>query len=115
MRVIWDKGASTVAEVLASLDQQPPLAYSTVITTLRILEDKGYARHSKRGRAFTYEPLVARQEARSSALTQLLHRFFEGSPELLVTSLFQDRKIGARELRRLRKLIADAGPTEEER
>ena len=112
MRVLWDKGAATVAEVQAGLQGDPPLAYSSVITTLRILEVKGYVRHSRGGRAFRYEPVVARQEARHSAVTQLLHRFFEGSPELLMTSLFQDRKIGARELRQLRKLINDASPEE---
>jgi predicted transcriptional regulator len=115
MRVLWDHGASTVSDVLEKLDQEPPLAYSTVITTLRILETKGYVRHKKDGRAFTYEPLVARQEARHSAVTQLLQRFFEGSPELLMTSLFQGRKLDVGELKRLRQLIAEAGPEEKKR
>jgi predicted transcriptional regulator len=110
MDVLWTKGAATVAEVLESLPGQPPLAYSSVITILRILETKGYVRHSKEGRAFHYEPLVARQQARRSAIAQVLQRFFDGSPELLMASLFEDRAIDARELRRLRKLIDQSNP-----
>jgi predicted transcriptional regulator len=107
MDVLWRQGASTVSEVLEALPSNPPLAYSTVITTLRILETKGYVRHTKGGRAFAYEPIIGRGEARKGAVTQLLHRLFDGSPELLMTSLFEDRKIGAEEFRRLRKLIED--------
>ena len=110
MDVLWTKGAATVAEVLESLPGQPPLAYSSVITILRILETKGYVRHSKEGRAFHYEPLVARQQARRSAIAQVLQRFFDGSPELLMASLFEDRAIDARELRRLRKLVDQSNP-----
>lgn len=107
MVVLWDKGSATVSDVLEGLKTKPPLAYSTVITTLRILETKGYVSHKKEGRAFTYQPLIGRHEARQSAITHLLHRLFEGSPELLVTSLFEDRKIGVAELKRLRRLIEE--------
>ena len=70
MQVLWDRGPSTVTEVLEALPAKPALAYSTVITTLRILETKGYARHTKDGRAFHYEALVGRQDARRNALEQ---------------------------------------------
>lgn len=112
MEVLWKKGPSTVAEVQEGVAGEPALAYSSVITTLRILETKGYVRHSKDGRAFTYEPLVGRGEARQNAVTQLVRRFFEGSPELLMASLLEDRKTDARELRRLKKLVEDAGGKE---
>jgi predicted transcriptional regulator len=105
MEVLWNKGSATVADVLEGLKTRPALAYSTVITTLRILETKGYVSHTKEGRAFTYQPLIGRDEARQSAITHLLQRLFEGSPELLVTSLFEDRKISAAEMKRLRALI----------
>jgi predicted transcriptional regulator len=107
MEVLWKKGPSTVSDVLACLPAEPPLAYSTVITTLRILETKGWVRHKKDGRAFTFEPLIGRHEARRSALTHLLQRFYEGSPERLMASLFEDRKMDAREFERLRKLIGE--------
>lgn len=109
MEVLWSKGCATVSEVLETLPAKPHLAYSTVITTLRILEDKGYLRHKKDGRAFQYEPLVGRQEACRSALKQVLQRFFEGSPGLLMASLFESGEVDAKELHRLRRLIEDAG------
>ena len=109
MDVLWSRGPATVSEVLGSLPAKPPLAYSTVITTLRILEMKGYVRHVKEGRAFQYEPLVARRDARRSALRQVLQRFFDGSPELLVASLFESGEVDQKELQRLRKLIENAG------
>lgn len=107
MEVLWNKGSATVSDVLEGLKTKPALAYSTVITTLRILETKGYVNHTKQGRAFTYQPLIGRDEARQSAITHLLQRLFEGSPELLVTSLFEDRKISAAEMKRLRALIEE--------
>jgi len=107
MEVLWNKGSATVSDVLEGMKTRPALAYSTVITTLRILETKGYVSHTKEGRAFTYQPLIGRDEARQSAITHLLQRLFEGSPELLVTSLFEDRKISAAEMKRLRALIEE--------
>jgi predicted transcriptional regulator len=109
MEVLWEKGPCTVSEVQQGVGGESALAYSSVITTLRILETKGFVQHQKDGRAFTYEPLVGRGDARRSAVSQLLGRFFEGSPELLMTSLFEDQKIGAKELRRLQKLVDEAG------
>ena len=93
--------------MVESLPQDAPPAYSTVLTTLRILENKGYLRHTKDGRSFVYRPVVRREEARESAIAHLLRRFFEDSPELLMLNLMERRKIGARELARLRKRIEE--------
>jgi predicted transcriptional regulator len=105
MEVLWEKGAATVSEVVEGLPNSVQLHYSTVITTLRILETKGYLKHVKDGRAFVYQPIVGRQEARQSAVSHLVRRFFEGSPERLMLSLMADKKIDGKELGRLRKLI----------
>jgi len=110
MDVVWEKGKATVSEVVERLPEDLPLAYSTVLTTLRILENKGYLRHTKDGRSFVYRPVVRREEARESAITHLLRRFFEDSPELLMLNLMERRKIGARELARLRKRIEEDRP-----
>ena len=107
MDALWSKGSATVSDVLASLPRDIPLAYSTVLTTLRILERKGYLKHHKEGRAFVYRPLVAREQESDKAVTHLLRRFFEGSPELLMLKLVERRKISAQELERLRKRIAE--------
>lgn len=105
MNVLWDGGPGTVAQVLAALGQgRGAPAYSTVLTTLRILEDKECVRHTKDGRAFVYHPVLERQDARRNALRFVLSRFFEDSPELLVQNILDD-EVDARELRRLRKLI----------
>lgn len=107
MEVVWAKGKATVSEVVEGLPKSVPLAYSTVLTTLRILENKGYLRHIKDGRSFVYRPVVKREKARESALTHLLRRFFEDSPELLLLNLIERKKIGPRELARLRQRIEE--------
>ena len=107
MNVLWDKGRSTVGEIVDALPAKPPLAYSTVLTTLRILEVKGYVRHEKEGRAFVYEPALAREEASTGAVRHLLARFFDNSPELLLASLLKDEKISRKELDRLKRMIAE--------
>lgn len=108
MNVLWAQGESSVNDVLAALPPDPPLAYSTVLTTLRILEDKGYVKHKKDGRAFLYLPRVPREQAQRSALRLLLSRFFENSAEQLVLNVIKHEKLDAAELRRLRKMIEEA-------
>ncbi len=102
MEVIWQRGESTVADVAESV---PQLAYSTVLTTLRILEEKGYLTHTKDGRAFVYAPVVDRTEASRSAVRHLLTRFFGNRPDLLVLNMMEDEAISSDELERLKKLI----------
>ena len=108
MDVLWEKGDATVSDVADALPNNPALAYSTVLTTLRILENKGFVRHTKDGRAFVYHPVVGREQARESAVTHLVRRFFENSPELLMLNLLDGKKVDASELRRLRKKIEEA-------
>ena len=108
MEVLWDKGAATVSQVAENLPPNVDLAYSTVLTTLRILENKGYVRHTKDSRAFIYHPVIKRDQARESAVTHLLRRFFDDSPELLMLNLIEGRKISPTRLARLKKRIEDA-------
>ena len=96
MEVLWKTGPATVNDVAEALPKDPALAYSTVLTTLRILETKGYLKHTKDGRAFLYEPIVAREQARENAVTHLLRRFFENSPELLLLNLIDAKKSARR-------------------
>jgi predicted transcriptional regulator len=108
MQVLWKEGRATVGDVAASLSADPPLAYSTVLTTLRILEAKGYIKHTKEGRAFVYEPIVVQEEASRKALDHLVNRFFGGSCEQLVINLLKEETIGKAELRRIKKMIAES-------
>lgn len=107
MNVLWSLGQGTVNGVLEALPNDPPLAYSTVLTTLRILEEKGYLKHKKDGRAFVYVPRVPREQARSSALRLLLSRFYEGSAEQLVLNLLKHEKLDADELKRLKQMVQE--------
>jgi len=103
MAVLWARGSGTVTEVRESLTD--PLAYTTVLTVLRTLEEKGFVSHEEEGKAHRYTPLVARERAGRSALTRMIEKLFEGSPELLVTQLVSDRKLSAQEIRRLRRIL----------
>jgi len=109
MEVLWAKGSATVADVAASLPPNLGLAYNTVLTTLRILEEKGYLRHTKPkdGRAFLYSPVVGRKEASRNAVRHLVSRFFGNSREALVLNLLEDEQLSNPELERIRRLIAD--------
>jgi len=107
MNVIWRKGSATVSDVVESLEGDPPLHYSTVLTTLRILETKGYLKHRKEGRAFVYRPAVKREQERDKAVGHLLRRFFNGSAELLMLNLVERKGVTTEELERLRKRISE--------
>ena len=105
MDVLWQKERATVQEVLDALPKSLSLAYNSVLTTIRILEKKGYVRHEKEGRAFVYMPVVEREEATRSEIRRLVSRFFDDSRDLLVLNLLEERNIDAKELQRLRALL----------
>jgi predicted transcriptional regulator len=105
MQVLWEKGPASVNEVAEALSKDKPVAYNTVLTMMRILERKGYIKHTKEGRAFIYQPVVNQGEASRTAVRQLLNRFFKDSPELLVLNLLRDERMDEDELERLRKLV----------
>ena len=106
MRVMWTRGESSVADLVAACAGETPLAYTSVLTTVRILEQKGYVTHRQEGRAFLYIPSVAELEASRSEVRNVLQRFFGNSRERLLLSLLGDEEITADELRRLKEAIA---------
>ena len=105
MDVLWLKGAATVQQVLEWLPDKPALAYNSVLTTVRILEKKGYVKHAKDGRAHIYEPLIGRQEATRSEIRHLVGRFFRDSHEALVLNILEGNQLEAAELKRLREML----------
>jgi predicted transcriptional regulator len=105
MEVLWQNGPATVQEILQSLPETAPLAYNSVLTTIRILEQKGYVKHVKDGRAHVYTPLIQREEATRSEIRRLVNRFFGSSHELLVLNILEDQTVDAKELKRLRKML----------
>jgi BlaI family transcriptional regulator, penicillinase repressor len=104
MDVLWDKGSGTVQQVLDSITQKPALAYNSVLTTIRVLERKGYVKHLKDGRAHVYTPLVGKKEATRSEIRHLVSRFFN-SHEQLVLNLLEDQGIGPEDLARLQRML----------
>jgi predicted transcriptional regulator len=111
MEVLWERGPATVAEVRDALEDE--MAYTTVLTVLRRLEEKGYATHQEEGRAYRYLPAIERQAVRESALERLTRKLFHGSHELLLTHLVSRKKLSAPQLRRLREMLDDQLPGEE--
>jgi predicted transcriptional regulator len=105
MQVLWQNGPGSVQQILDALPAKPALAYNTVLTTIRILEKKGYVGHDKDGRAHIYRPLVERDEASRSEIRHLVSRFFRNSHEDLVLNILEDRGVAPEELDRLRKML----------
>jgi len=109
MNVLWLKGFGTVQLILDSLSHKPALAYNSVLTTIRVLERKGYVEHSKDGRAHVYVPLVGRKEATRSEISHLVSRFFKNSHEQLVLNILEDQGIEVDEIARLREMLERSG------
>ena len=109
MDILWTLESGTVAEIAEALPKKLDLAYNTVLTIMRILEDKGYVRHTKpkEGRAFIYRPVVSREQASRSALHHVLRRFFGNSAEALVLNLMKDETLNEKERERIRKLLTE--------
>jgi len=105
MNVLWDRGASTVHEVLQSLPEKPVLAYNSILTIIRILETKGYVKHMKDKRAHVYIPKVDRKDATRFEVSHLVSRFFGNSHERLVLNILEESEIDAEELARVRQLL----------
>jgi predicted transcriptional regulator len=108
MRVFWQQGPATVADVVEALTGTNAPAYNTVQTMVRILERKGYVRHrAKEGRAFVFEPRIDESQARQSALRHLLNRFFDDSPGTLVMSLLEHERVSDDEMRLVESMLRD--------
>jgi len=112
MKVVWKLTRATVNDVLDNIDRK--LAYTTVATTMKSLEKKGFLSHQVDGRTFVYQPLVKETEITHSMLNDLLERLFDNSAEKLVNTLLEVRQTTPTELNRLQKLINDYQPEAEE-
>lgn len=103
MDALWRKGSGTVQQVVDWLPS--PLAYNSVLTTIRTLEKKGHVKHVKDGRAHIYQPIIGREAATRSEIRHLVSRFFRNSHEALVLNILQDEAIDAADLKRLREML----------
>lgn len=114
MRVIWQRGPSTVADVTEALKGPDRVAYSSVQTILRILDDKGYLTHHKEGRAFVYTAKVGAGQARQSALKYMMDRFFDNSPELLLLNVIKSDELTPENAAKIKELLDNTLSEEEQ-
>src|SRR6202789_375164 len=110
MKILWRRGESAVNDLVAAIPDGETLAYNSVLTTIRILEQKGYVEHRQEGRAFIYRPSVEEHEASRTEVRHVLSRFFGNSREQLLLSLLEDEEISAEELDRLKDAINSTVP-----
>jgi predicted transcriptional regulator len=113
MEVIWARGSATVAEVVEALEGKD--AYTTILTLMRILKDKGFLTSRKEGRAFVFVPRVDRETAARKAVHQLLAKFFGGSPRELVLSFLREEELSADELDLIKERIIDSEEKRDEK
>jgi BlaI family transcriptional regulator, penicillinase repressor len=114
MKILWRRGESAVTDLVAAMPEGEALAYNSVLTTIRILEQKGYVEHRQEGRAFVYRPCVQEHEASRSEVRHVMSRFFGNSREQLLLTLLGDEEISAGELERLKEVIRNAAPDADE-
>ena len=105
MSVLWRLGSASVTEVRDALEED--LAYTSVLSALQTLEEKGYVRHEPDGRAYRYFPLVAAERAGTSALARIREAIFQGSSERMFAQMVADKKLSRKELEKMRELLAD--------
>jgi predicted transcriptional regulator len=107
MRVLWERGEASVAEVHAALDARPKLAYTTIATMLRKMEVRGLAAHRTEGRTFIYRAAVAEERVGRNMAEHVLDRLFQGSLATMVSHLLTAREVSNDELAELERLIAE--------
>ena len=107
MKAVWRLGRANVQEVRDEVARERDLAYTTVLTMLRTLEEKGFLTHEEEDRRYLYRPLVSQAEVSGHMLRDLLDRVFDGSRELLLTRLLELQEVNDDELKRLREMLAD--------
>ena len=105
MRLLWERGSATAAEMQEAITDE--LAYTTVLTILRRMEAKGYVFREEEGRGHRYFPAVEAGQARESALERLTRGLFEGSAEMLLTHLLSREKLSEAQLHRLREMVSE--------
>jgi predicted transcriptional regulator len=105
MKVVWERGAATVKEVCDAISRRKVTAYTTILTLMGILEEKGALVHTRSGRAYIYKPLLTRQQATQNQVHDVLTRFFDGSPEKMIETVIENEVKGPDQLGTVRNLL----------
>ena len=107
MNILWRLGGATVNEVLTALPAERPLAYTSVSTILRILEQKGVVSAEKAGRGHRYLPLVEKRAYEAFAVNEVVGKVFDGQPLALVRRLVDATRLSRKDLAALRALLEE--------
>src|SRR6185295_15769439 len=105
MKVIWGRDKATVRDVYEAIRDKRPIAYTTVMTMMRILEDKGYLKKTLVDRAHVYKPAQRRQQVIGAMVRDFLDRVFDGAPDSLLVHLAKDNKLTPKQRRIVRQLL----------
>ena len=105
MKVVWDRGAATVKEVCDAMSQRKVTAYTTILTLMGILEEKGALVHTRSGRAYVYKPLLSREQATRNQIHDVLTRFFDGNPEKMIESVLETGLTDPEQLGSVKSLV----------
>src|SRR5512139_3966789 len=105
MKVVWERGAATVKDVCDAMSRRKVTAYTTILTLMGILEEKGALVHSRSGRAYIYKPLLSREQATRNQIHDVLARFFDGNPEKMIQSVLENEVKAPEQLGTVRNLV----------
>ena len=114
MKIVWEKGQATIRDIYETLLKRERIAYTTVSTMVKILEEKGFLRHDVDRRTYVYKPLVAKEEVSRGMLQDLLERLFDGSTEMLLNTLVKVKGLNENDLEDLWQRIAFESEAENE-
>jgi BlaI family penicillinase repressor len=107
MKVVWDLGTATVRDVYEALLERRRIAYTTVMTMMKIMEDKKYLKRRLEGRAFVYEGTKPKKQMIREMVSEFVNRVFNGSAEPLLAHLVEERRVSEKELKQIAKMIRD--------
>jgi BlaI family transcriptional regulator, penicillinase repressor len=105
MKVVWERGAATVKDVCDAMSRRKVTAYTTILTLMGILEEKGALVHTRSGRAYIYKPVLTREQATKNQVHDVLTRFFDGSPEKMIETVIENEIKGPDQLGSVKNLL----------
>jgi len=109
LNILWARGPSTVRDVLEVLDAKPKLVYTSILTMMRIMHEKGYLNRKEQGKAHVYQARLREKKVKGGLLRNLIDSAFRGSPEALLLRLLEEEKLSKEELNRVRRLLIEKG------
>ena len=108
MKVVWGRDEATVRDVFEALRDKRPVAYTTVMTMMKILEEKGYLKKTMVDRAHVYKPARPRNQVMGAMVRDFVDRVFDGAPDSLLLQLARDNKLTDKQRKIVKQLIEEA-------